>query len=326
MPSSNTTWIAADPISLRHLTGWGHPESPSRYASICFALESAGLKTPQNTLIPRAASLEELSLCHTPEYISVVEDDFRKLNALGITDGSYTLSTGDVQISPGSWEAALKAVGAVLESADAIFSGKVKHVFNVVRPPGHHACRSQGMGFCIFNNIAIGARYAQQKYSIQRVLIVDWDVHHGNGTQDIFDDDPSVFYFSTQQKGIYPGTGKVEDKGIGKAYGTKLNIPIDVSARSRLDVLEAFGAPLQEAMKTFKPELVMISAGFDAHRDDPLGGLNLTENDFADLTRLMVQIANQYGEGRIISVLEGGYDLEAIAASAVAHVKGLNQT
>ncbi len=315
--------IAADPISLKHLTGWGHPEAPGRYTSICKALETAGLKTPQNTLSIRPATKDELQLCHTLEYIKLLEDDFLKMNAVGVVDGSYSISTGDVQISPGSWDAALKAVGAVLAAADAIFTGKSKRAFVIVRPPGHHACRDRGMGFCLFNNIAIGARYAQWNYGVTRVLIVDWDVHHGNGTQNIFEDDPNVFYFSTHQEGIYPGTGLTEDYGVGPAEGTKLNIPIPAGAHSRLAVLEAFKGPLQEAMKTFRPELVMISAGFDAHAKDPLGGMNLTEEDFAELTRLVVQIADRYAGGKAISVLEGGYDLEALAASAVAHVNAL---
>ena len=315
--------FAADPICLKHLTGWRHPEAPARYTAIAEALEKSGLKTPQNTLKPRPATREELLLCHEEDYIRVVEDDINKVTAMGITDGNYTLSTGDVQICPDSLDVALMAVGAALVSVDAVMEKHTQRVFSLMRPPGHHACTNIGMGFCIFNNIAIGARYAQKKYGIQRVAIVDWDVHHGNGTQEIFDADPSVFYFSTHQKGLYPGTGAHRDKGHGSAQGTKLNFPFAPGEQSREEVLAAFQGPLIEAMQSFQPELVMISAGFDAHYADLLGGFNLTEEDFAELTRITVSIANDYAHGRIVSVLEGGYNLQALAASAVAHVNAL---
>jgi acetoin utilization deacetylase AcuC-like enzyme len=307
------------------MTGWGHPESPARYFAIASALEKAGHQHSSNTLKIHAALLHHLLLCHSLDYIRTVQDDINKVEALGILDGQYTLSTGDVQICPDSWEAALMAVGAVLVGIDAIMEGKADNVFCLVRPPGHHACKERGMGFCLFNNVAIGARYLQKKYGIKKVLIVDWDVHHGNGTQDIFDEDPSVFYFSTHQEGIYPGTGLPEDSGRGAAKGTKLNIPIKPGPSARLQILEAFHGPLVEAMKVFQPEFVMISAGFDAHYADPLGGLNLKETDFGKLTELMVALADQYAQGRLLSVLEGGYDLDAIAASAVEHVRKLSQ-
>lgn len=318
------TFIATDPISIKHLTGWGHPESPARYTAICRALEAAGLKTNENTLKPRPALLEELLLCHTQDYLNTVKDDFRKVEALGIMDGQYSLSMGDVQICPASWDVALMAAGSVLVAVDAVMKNQADRVFSLMRPPGHHACKSRGMGFCLFNNIAIGARYAQKVYGVNKVLIVDWDVHHGNGTQDIFDEDPSVFYFSTHQEHFYPGTGSSEERGIGLAAGTKMNYPIAPGHSSRLHVLQAFQGPLIEAMKNFKPDLIMVSAGFDAHYADPLGGLNLTENDFTLLTQLMVGLAEQYTQGRLISVLEGGYDLKALAACATAHVLALD--
>lgn len=321
----NKTLIATDAISLKHLTGWGHPESPARYSAISHALGISGLNNLENILKPRAATTEELLLCHTPDYLETVNDDFKKVEALGILDGQYCLSTGDVQICPASLEVALMAVGSVLVAVDAVMEGKADNVFSLMRPPGHHACRNRGMGFCLFNNIAIGARYAQKKYGIKKILIVDWDVHHGNGTQDIFDDDPSIFYFSTHQELIYPGTGAAEDQGLGAAEGTKMNFPIAPGASSREEVLKAFRGPLLAAMKSFKPEFIMISAGFDAHHADPLGGFNLTEEDFGELTRIVLGLADDYAEGRLVSVLEGGYNLEALAASAVAHVKALNK-
>ncbi len=317
------TLFAADSAALLHLTGWQHPESPARYTAICKALEKAGIKTPGNTYRPREASEEELRLCHTAEYIRIVKDDINKVTAMGITDGNYHLSTGDTSICPASYDVALMAVGAVLDGVDAILEGKADNVFSLMRPPGHHACRDRGMGFCFFNNIAIAARYAQQKKGIQKVLIVDWDVHHGNGTQDIFDEDPTVFYFSTHQAGLYPGTGKRKDQGVGAAKGTKMNFPILPGGNSRKEVIAAFEGPLVEAMADFKPDFVMISAGFDAHYADPLGHFNLTEEDFATLTQITKRIADTYAHGRIVSALEGGYDLKALANSALAHCKVL---
>jgi acetoin utilization deacetylase AcuC-like enzyme len=317
------TYIVTDPISLKHLTGWGHPESPERYAAIVQAFSKLGLLTEGTLLHPQSCTLEDLLLCHSSEYIETVQDDFNKMNALGVTDGQFSLSTGDVQISPDSWEAALMAVGSALTAVDAVMEKRADNVFSLMRPPGHHACKDRGMGFCIFNNIAIGARYAQKKYKIKKVLIADWDVHHGNGTQDIFDADPSVFYFSTHQKGIYPGTGFAEERGIGPGLGTKLNIPIEGGPSSRIQVLEAYRDRLSMEMEKFKPDLIMISAGFDGHFADPLGGFNLTENDFAELTHSITQIADKFAKGRVISILEGGYDLIALGNSAAAHVTAL---
>jgi acetoin utilization deacetylase AcuC-like enzyme len=230
------------------------------------------------------------------------------------------LSTGDVVISTDSYLTALLAAGACITGVDEVFQQKAAHAFCLVRPPGHHACSSQGMGFCLFNNVAIACRYAMKKYGIARALIVDWDVHHGNGTQEIFDQDPSVFYFSTHQKGIYPATGAEEDTGIND---TKMNCPIMAGSRARLDVLGAFQDKLLPAMHKFRPECVFISAGFDAHVQDPLGGLNLIEDDFAALTEIVSQIASAYAKNRIISVLEGGYHLNALASSVLAHIKAL---
>ncbi len=317
------TYFVADPFCLQHLTGPHHPESPQRYKAIDEILSQAKVKTDRNTLKPRKATRRELLLCHTESYIKTVEEDIQACIESRIHDGTYTLSTGDAQISPHSWEAALLAAGGALTAADAVMQGKADNAFSYLRPPGHHACHDRGMGFCLFNNAAIAARYLQTKYSLERVLIADWDVHHGNGTQDIFEEDPSVFYFSTHQAGIYPGTGLPEDRGVGKAKGTKLNFPIHSSPTSRLEVLEAFRGPLVDAMITFRPNFIIISAGFDGHHADPLGGFNLTEEDFAELTRIMMKIADTHAQGRLISLLEGGYNLNALAHSSLAHAQAL---
>ncbi len=313
------TKIVADPIYRKHLTGPFHPESVDRYDAIYESLKSL----PVEFINPRMADIDDILLCHTQKYINSVKKDIFEAKSLGIVDGSYTLSTGDTQICPDSYIAAIAAAGGVLEAIDIVFEKKDKNAFCLIRPPGHHACSNQGMGFCIFNNIAIGARYAQKKYGIKKVLIVDWDVHHGNGTQEIFDSDPSVFYFSTHEWPLYPGTGSVNDVGKGKAAGTKLNCPIQAGENSRKEIIEAFEKKLIPAMDTFNPELVLISCGFDAHHLDPLGGLNLTDDDYATLTDIVLTIAKKYAKGRLVSVLEGGYDLRALASAARAHVERL---
>lgn len=315
-----TIW---DEAYLRHLTGRGHPESPKRAEVIYRALVREGLIDQNNQVRPRLAMKEEILLCHSLDYFTCVEENVSKARLMGLDDGSFTLSTGDVQICPDSLEIALLAAGGVLTAVDIILSGKSLTAFCIVRPPGHHACRERGMGFCIFNNVAIGARYAQAKFGIKKLLIVDWDVHHGNGTEEIFYDDPTVFYFSTHQEGIYPGTGASDCIGIGKGVGTTLNCPIQPGETSRDCIIKAFTEKLTNAMVSFKPELIFISAGFDAHEADPLGRFNLRENDFAELTFIVKNLAFQYSQGRIISVLEGGYNLRALALSVVSHVRAL---
>ncbi len=309
-------YIVYDPSYEKHYTGPWHPEQPARVSVIHQALEKAGIVGSKNTLKPRQATEEDLLLCHTQSYIDLVKEEIQSIQHSMQT---AFLSTGDAVISKHSLEIALLAAGGVLTAIDAVMKGPEKSAFCCVRPPGHHACSAQGMGFCIFNNIAIGARYAQKKYGISKVLIVDWDVHHGNGTQEIFYNDPTVFYFSTHEKGIYPYTGNVDEVGAG----TILNCPIIASPRARFEVKEAFEGPLRERMESFKPELVLISAGFDAHKDDPLANFNLEEADFVQLTEYVKEIATQYAQGRVISVLEGGYNLKALASSVLMHVTHL---
>lgn len=320
--TSKSTCLVADPIFTEHLTAYDHPESPLRYVSIMESLKTLGLPV----ISPREASEEEIALCHTSAYLRTVINDVAECERIGIVDGSLCLSTGDVQICPATYRVALRAVGGVLDAVDAVMRGNAKNAFCVVRPPGHHACSNEGMGFCVFNNVAIGARYCQRKYGIGKVLIVDWDVHHGNGTQEIFYSDPSVFYFSTHQWPLYPGTGAEEERGDGKAAGTKLNCPIWATKEARNEIFRAFREKLVPAMREFKPEFVYISAGFDAHVSDPLGSLNLTDEDFAELTYIVTDIANVYAQERVVSVLEGGYNLQALASAAKAHVAALTRS
>jgi len=260
--------VAAPTLSLRTI---------SRSLSRLARTSPRRLKSP-----PRAATRDELKLCQTPGYISTAKRDGES--------GRSTLSTGDTDICGRSWEAALHAVGTA---------------FCIVRPPGHHAMPDRGRGFCLFNNVAIAARYAQTKYDLDRILIADWDVHRGNGTQDIFYDDPSVFFFSTHQSSWYPGTGSARERGENEGDGTTLNCPLPAGS-GRDEILGAFRKKLLPAMKEYRPDLVLISAGFDSRADDPLGQFRLADQDFAELTSLLQEVADEHSDGRLISVLEGG--------------------
>jgi acetoin utilization deacetylase AcuC-like enzyme len=307
------TGLAADPACKEHHTGSHHPERPERFDAALSALD--GLKLLP--IGPRVATEDEITLCHPLPYVRLVERE--------IMPGHNELSTGDTIISPGSLDAALRATGAAPNAWDAVFHKKVQNAFCIVRPPGHHATPTKGMGFCIFNNIAIAARYAQRKHGVERVLIADWDVHHGNGTQDIFYTDGTVFFFSTHQYPWYPGTGAANETGEGAGAGMTMNCPFPAGS-GRREILGAFEQMLAPAAKKLQPELVLISAGFDSRIDDPLGNFLLTDADFADLTRVMLGIADQSAGGRVVSVLEGGYSLTGLASAARSHVRALMDT
>lgn len=311
--------IVYHPHYMMHITGEGHPESPMRYIAIIDRLKHTGLMRNENSLLAKEAPLSAILRCHTQSYIDLVTTECRFHKQLKIPPGLGFLSTGDVKICPDSYAIALLAAGAGLIAVDAVMNLKTKTAFCVVRPPGHHATSTEGMGFCLFNNVAITARYAQEKYNVKKVLIADWDVHHGNGTQEIFYSDPSVFYFSTHQEGIYPGTGKKTEVGAGNIC----NVPITGGVGSRIKVLKAYEKELFEAMEIFKPDLILLSAGFDAHKEDPIGGMDLLTEDFAILTQSIKKIADKHCKGRIVSLLEGGYNLDALTASACAHVQEL---
>jgi acetoin utilization deacetylase AcuC-like enzyme len=214
------------------------------------------------------------------------------------------------------------AVGGVQSAIDAVMEGRIKNAFCAVRPPGHHALKDRAMGFCFFNNVAIAAKYIQNQHRLSKVLVVDWDVHHGNGTQAIFYDDPTVFYFSAHQSPFYPGTGGADEKGEGKGLGFTLNVPLPAGSGDA-EYLKAFEERLKPAAAAFQPDFVLISAGFDSARDDLLGRMNLTPGGYAQLTRIVKAIAEQHCRGRLVSVLEGGYNLEALAASVEAHLRVL---
>jgi acetoin utilization deacetylase AcuC-like enzyme len=304
------TALLADPSCKEHYTGSRHPERADRFDAALGALDGLDLLR----LEPRVAVEDEIVLCHGLPYIRQVEHE--------IVSGFHELSTGDTIISPRSLDAALRATGGVLNAVDAVLDGKAENAFCIVRPPGHHATAIKGMGFCIFNSIAIAARYAQRQYQVSHVLIADWDVHHGNGTQDIFYSDGTVFFFSTHQHPWYPGTGAPEETGEGAGQGTTLNCPFPAGS-GRKEILGAFQERLLPAAEQFKPDLVLLSAGFDSREGDPLGNFLLTDADFADLTRLMREIADKHAGGRLVSVLEGGYSLTGLAAGVRAHVQAL---
>ena len=311
--TSKTGFVYHD-IYLEHKTTEGHPESPQRLVAIVKRLKANGLYSRLFQLTPSPVTKELLAMVHTPEYVKRAD----KKSA----DGTGYLDSLDVPISAKSYEAALMAAGGILAAIDAVMEEKITNAFCAVRPPGHHALKDQAMGFCIFNNVAVGVRYIQEKYNLPKILIVDWDVHHGNGTQATFYDDPNVLYFSVHQYPFYPGTGSEAEKGSGKGLNYTINVPLP--AGSGDDVyLSVFEEKLKPAALAFSPDFVLISAGFDAHENDLLGSMKVTSQGFAQLTHIVKEIAQNCCEGRLVSVLEGGYHLEGLADSVQAHIRVL---
>lgn len=314
MNSPEKTGLIHSNEYLKHETPAGHPESPRRAEVVLQSLKEQELLPRLESLQPRLAVREEILRCHAASYFETAKRD--------VEHGLGDLSTGDTSISAHSFDVAMFAAGGVMAAVEAVVEKKVRNAFCVVRPPGHHATPVKGMGFCLFNNIAIGARHAQAKLGIGKVLIADWDVHHGNGTQDIFYDDGSVLFFDTHQSPWYPGTGAASETGTGKGLGTKMNFPFPAGSR-REEILGAFETKLVDAANRFKPELVMLSAGFDSRLGDPLGHFRLVDEDFADLTRVVMHVAREHAEGRLVCVLEGGYNLRGLMKATAAHVRTL---
>jgi acetoin utilization deacetylase AcuC-like enzyme len=308
--------LVFDEICKCHATGDDDPENPKRFDAVMGALSQRGYLAAFKPFKPRPATDAEVLACHSAAYVGLVRRE--------IESGAERLSTGDTYVCHDSLKAAYYASGAACVAVDAVLTGQAKNAFCLTRPPGHHATVDEGMGFCIFNNVAIAARYAQHKYGIGKILIIDWDVHHGNGTQDIFYADGSVFYFSTHQAPWYPWTGTKDESGQGKGLGTNLNCPLSEGA-GRLEFFDAFEHQLAPAMSRFRPELVIISAGFDARHGDPKGRLELTDQDYIDLTGFVIELAREHAEGRLVSVLEGGYSLTGLASAAAAHCGRLQQ-
>jgi acetoin utilization deacetylase AcuC-like enzyme len=310
------TGFVCDAIYLKHDPGAGHPERPERLTAILTRLEKDGVLQHLVRLKPAAASPEWITTVHAPEYVERVRKSCQA--------GAPYVDTADAPTSRDSYEVALNAVGGVQAAVDAVMDGTVRNAFCAVRPPGHHALIDKSMGFCLFNNVAIAAKYLQKKHKLGKVLIVDWDVHHGNGTQAAFYDDPTVFYFSTHQSPFYPGTGSAEERGAGKGLGYTRNVPLPAGSGDA-EYKKAFLEELKPAAASFQPDFVLISAGFDSAKGDLLGRMNVTPEGYAELTRIVKGIAQRYCQGRVVSSLEGGYNLDSLAASVEAHVRVLTE-
>jgi acetoin utilization deacetylase AcuC-like enzyme len=290
-----------------HNTAPGHPERPDRYRVV-----EAVLSRPEFDALVReeadVADLDAARYVHSNRYVDA-------LAAARPDDGYVYLDGGDTMMEPSTWEVVLRGVGGTLQAVDQVLDGKVQNAFVACRPPGHHAETERAMGFCLFNNISIGARHAQRKYGLTRVAIVDFDVHHGNGTQEIFYSDASVLYASTHQMPLFPGTGAVRETGVGNIFNSPLT-----AGDGGAELREAFIDRILPALNTFRPELIIVSAGFDAHERDPLGSLRMTADDFTWVTRELMKSAETHCDGRLVAVLEGGYDLQGLADSVSAHV------
>ncbi|MGQ9629822.1 MAG: histone deacetylase family protein [bacterium] len=308
------TGLVYHPDYLLHDMGAYHPENRNRLTAIVDGLKSSGIWEKLEHIQPRYATEEELAYVHEPRYVESIERLCRR--------GGGSLDP-DTSVCPDSYDVAKLAAGGVCAAIDAVMEGVVENAFCAVRPPGHHARPHAAMGFCIFNNIAIGARYSQKHYEIVRkVLIVDWDVHHGNGTQEAFYEDPTVLYFSTHQYPFYPGTGSSEERGRGAGEGFTINVPLPYGSDDGA-YSEVFERVLIPAARSFGPDLVMVSAGFDAHRQDPLAGMGLSTPCYGKLTKVVLGIARESCGGRLVSVLEGGYNLDSLSQSVKAHIGAL---
>ena len=306
------TLLITHPACLNHLTPPGHPERPDRLRAIERVFESERFQNLVRADAP-AAEFDAIALCHPMDYVTALRDASPSSGLVQID--------ADTSMSPGSFEAALRAAGGGIYAVDEVMAGRISNAFVATRPPGHHTETARPMGFCLFNNAAIAARHAQKRYGIDHVAVVDFDVHHGNGSQDIFWSDKTVMYCSTHQMPLYPGTGARSERG---EHDTVVNAPLspgDGGAKFR----EAFENVILPRLRDFRPELIVISAGFDAHQRDPLANLNLVEADFLWATQKIMEVAQASANGRVVSMLEGGYDLEGLSSSAAAHVSALMQ-
>ncbi len=305
------TGLVTHPACLEHLPPPGHPESADRLRAVLRHLETAAFQDLVRVEAPRADETALLRV-HGREHVQAITGTFT-------ANAEYVHIDTDTVMSAGSVEAALRAAGAVCAAVDGIYSGRLRNAFCAVRPPGHHAERSRAMGFCLFNNVAVGALYAREVRGYRRLAIVDFDVHHGNGSQDIFFADENAFYASTHQWPLYPGTGRACECGVA---GNIVNVPLAAGTGS-CEFRAAYEREILPALRRFAPDFIFISAGFDGHRDDPLGGLRLEVDDFAWIASAVCDVARTCCDGRVVSILEGGYDLGALARSAGAHVRAL---
>lgn len=307
-----TSILYTHPICIEHDMGAGHPESPDRLRAVLEALKADTFADLDRREAPKAER-EQIARVHPREYVDRILDI--------IPESGRVQLDPDTAVCPASGEAALRASGAVCAGVDAVMAGEAANAFCAVRPPGHHAEPSRPMGFCLFNNVAVGALQARDAHGLKRVAVADFDVHHGNGTQAMFWDDENLFFGSSHQSPFYPGTGSAAERGVA---GNIVNAPLSAGSGSR-EFREAWDAIILPALDEFKPEFLLISAGFDAHDADPLASLGLNEEDYAWITRRLMDVADKHCEGRIVSTMEGGYDLRALARSAAVHVKTLIQ-
>ncbi|WP_089174219.1 histone deacetylase family protein [Bosea sp. AS-1] len=305
-----TTLLITHPAGLLHAMPIGHPERPDRLRAVERALEDERF-APLIRVEAPLGTLEQVTLCHPEPYVQAILDASPR--------EGFVYLDADTTLSPGTVEAALRGIGGATFAVDEVMTGKARNAFCAMRPPGHHAERERAMGFCFFNSAAIAARHAQKEHGAERVAIVDWDVHHGNGTQDIFWSDPSVLYASVHEMPLYPGTGAPSERGT---HGTIVNVALAAGDGSD-EFRDAFDIGILPRVMAFRPDLIVVSAGFDAHWRDPLADINLREADFAWATRKLMEIADRHAGGRLVSVLEGGYDLEGLAKSTAAHVGAL---
>lgn len=296
-----------------HETGT-HPENGYRLEAISNRMKRSGLLGGRAVYEPIEASVQDLLLVHDPEYVRFIEQ-------IALVGGGYL--DADTVISPRSYQVACLAAGASIQAVDLVLTGRHQRVFVLPRPPGHHAGRAHGMGFCLFNNVAIAARHAIDRHGLFRVAIVDWDVHHGNGTQAIFQDSDQVFYASMHQWPLFPGTGRAQEAGVRYGYGYTLNVPLTSGAGDEeyVQVIDEIIAP---RLREFRPELMLVSAGFDAHEGDPLASMRVTTDGFAEMARHIRELADQLCHGRLVAVLEGGYNPDDLAASVEAVLKSFD--
>ena len=310
-----TTGLIYDARFLDHDTGAGHPEQPARLTAAVSALDAEPWRAQLRDLSPGAADLRWIETTHRLDYI-------RHAEATCAAGAAY-LDTPDVAISRGSYEIACLAAGAGLGLADALVAGQIDNGFALLRPPGHHAERAMALGFCVFNNVAILARYLQQQHGLDKIAILDWDVHHGNGTQHSFEEDPSVLYVSLHQYPHYPGTGSANECGSGRGRGATLNCPMPAGATDSA-YERAFQEQVLPTLAQFRPEVILISAGFDAHRDDPLADVQLSTDCYGWMTARVMEVAERYAGGRVLSLLEGGYHLQRTGECVARHLAVLS--
>jgi len=308
------TGLVTHPDCLRHDPGEGHPERPERLSAILGALGRSGLFQQLSSLAAPLAEPADFELVHAPRYVAALGDAARQAPVL--------LDGGDTVLSTGSWNAASRAVGGALAAVDRVLSGEWKNAFVAARPPGHHAEADRAMGFCLFNQVAIAARHLRTRRGLERVAILDFDVHHGNGTQHAFEADPTVFYASLHQFPLYPGTGAARERGVGEGAGATLNCPQPPGAGER-EWMNSLERDVLPALGKFKPQFLLLSAGFDAHAEDPLAQQELATETYRKITQLCTSSAREQCDGRIVAVLEGGYALDALAASVHVHLEEL---